>query len=227
MRGRALGGKGLAVLFGGGVRGGAVLAAGQAQEGAKSVATDRNGDLLPPGALARLGSLRWRHGEPVLFVAFVQDGQAVLTGGQDQVFRLWNRAPGQGVRPFAMQAKPQGKAGKPRPVAMPWTQQAQVIASVPHDGKTLAVFLPGNEILLWDVDTGKEIRRFTPPQSSVAGLQFSPDGKLLAARTNNNSGVIFLLDPANGKEVRQVKPELPADRGVRQFGLGIPSSLPF
>src|SRR5258708_3572116 len=217
----------LALLLGVAVLGVAVLGAGQAQEGAKSVATDRNGDLLPPGALARLGSLRWRHGEPVLFVAFVQDGQAVLTGGQDQVFRLWNRATGKEIRHFALQANPQGKSGKPPPVALPWTQQAQVIASVTHDGKTLAVFLPGNEILLWDVDTGKEIRRFTPPQSSVAGLQFSPDGKLLAARSNNNSGAIFLLDPANGKEIRQVKPELPADRGVRQFGLGIPSSLPF
>src|SRR5258708_14637404 len=119
MRGRALGGKGLAVLFGGGVRGGAVLAAGQAQEGAKSVATDRNGDLLPPGALARLGSLRWRHGEPVLFVAFVQDGQAVLTGGQDQGFPPLNPATRKEIPPFAMQANPQGKTGNPPPAAPP------------------------------------------------------------------------------------------------------------
>jgi WD40 repeat protein len=203
------------------------LGAGQAQDGAKSAATDRNGDLLPAGALARLGSLRWRHEGPILFVAFVQDGKAVLTGGQDQVFRLWDRATGAEIRHFAMQANPPGKPGKPRPVAMPWTQQAQVIASVTHDGKTLAVYLPGNAILLWDVDTGKEIRRFTPPQNPIAGLQFSPDGKLLAARSNNNSGVIFLLDPASGKEVRQVKPEGPAGGGVRNFGLGMPSSLAF
>jgi WD40 repeat protein len=58
-------------------------------------------------------------------------------------------------------------------------------------------------------------------------LQFSPDGKLLAARSNNNSGVTFLLDPASGKEVRQVKPAARAGDGVRQFGLGMPSSLAF
>jgi WD40 repeat protein len=207
------------------VLGVAVLGAGQAQEGAKSAATDRHGDLLPAGALARLGSLRWRHEEPILFVAFVQDGKAVLTGGQDQVFRLWNRATGTEIRHFAMHAN-QGKPGKRRPVAMPWTQDAQVIASVTHDGKTLAVYLPGNAILLWDVDTGKEIRRFPPPQNPVASLQFSPDGKLLAARANN-SGVIFLLDPASGKEVRQVKPAAPAGGGLRQFGVGMPSSLAF
>src|SRR4051794_24667061 len=91
----------------------AVLGAGQAQEGTKSVATDRNGDSLPAGALARLGSLRWRHEEPILFVAFVQDGKAVLTGGQDQVFRLWNRATGTEIRHFAIQAS---SPGKPRPV---------------------------------------------------------------------------------------------------------------
>jgi WD40 repeat protein len=218
----------LVLLLGVAVLGVAVRGAGQAQEGAKSVATDRHGDLLPAGALARLGSLRWRHEEPILFVAFVQDGKAVLTGGQDQVFRLWNRATGAEIRHFAMLANPQGKPGKRRPVAMPWTQQAQVIASVTHDGKTLAVYLPSNEILLWDVDTGKEIRRFTPPQGQVAGLQFSPDGKLLAARSNNNSGVISLLDPASGKEVRQVKPQAPADGRVRNFGgVGWPSSLAF
>jgi WD40 repeat protein len=216
----------LALRLGVAVVGVAVLGAGQAQEGAKSAATDRNGDPLPAGALARLGSLRWRHAEPILFVAFVQDGKALLTGGQDQVFRLWNRATGTEIRHIDMQANPQGKSGKPRPVAMPWTQQAQVIASVTHDGKTLAVYLPSMEILLWNVDTGKEIRRFRPPQSPIAGLQFSPDGKLLAIRSHNNSGVIFLLDPANGKEVRQVKPEIPAG-GVRQFGLGHASSLAF
>jgi WD40 repeat protein len=217
----------LALLLGAAVFGAAVLGAGQAQEGAKSALTNHDGDPLPAGALARLGSLRWRHAEPILFVAFVQDGKAVLTGGQDQVFRLWDRATGTEIRHFAMQANPQGKPDKPRPVAMPWTQQAQVVASVSHDGKTLAVDLPGNEILLWDVDTGKEIRRFRPPQSPVVGLQFSPDGKLLAVRSNNNSGVIHLLDPADGKEVRQVKPDGPAGGGIRQFGLGMPSSLAF
>jgi WD40 repeat protein len=219
--------KWLALRLGVAVLGVAVLGAVQAQEGAKSAATDRNGDPLPAGALARLGSLRWRHAEPILFVAFAQEGKAVLTGGQDQVFRLWNRATGAEIRHFTIPSNPQGKPGKPRPVAAPWTQHAPVIASVTQDGKTLAVSLPSNEILLWDVEIGKEIRRITPPQSPAAGLQFSPDGKLLATRCNNNSGVIFLLDPANGKEVRQVKPEIPADGGVRQFGLGMASSLAF
>jgi WD40 repeat protein len=217
----------LALLLGVAVLGVAVLGTGQAQEGAQSAATDRNGDSLPVGALARLGSLRWRHAEPILFVAFVQDGKAVLTGGQDQVFRLWNRATGTEIRHFALQANPQGKPGKAWPVAMPWMQQSQVIASITHDGKTLAVSLPSNEILLWEVDTGKEIRRFRPPQSQITSLQFSPDGKLLAARSNNNSGVIFLVDPASGKEVRQVKPEIPAGGGVRNFGVGMASGLAF
>src|SRR3954462_15326029 len=82
----------------------AVLGAGQAQDGAKSAATDRNGDPLPAGALARLGTLRWRHAEPIVFAAFVQDGKAVLTGGQDQVFRLWDRATGKEIRLFDMHA---------------------------------------------------------------------------------------------------------------------------
>src|SRR5690348_3938921 len=44
---------------------------------------DAHGDPLPPGARARLGTVRWRHGEPVTFAAFALDGKAVVTASVD------------------------------------------------------------------------------------------------------------------------------------------------
>src|SRR5262249_13674550 len=45
--------------------------------------TGARAEPLPPGARVRLGTLNWRHGGGVGFVAFTPDGKAVLTGGLD------------------------------------------------------------------------------------------------------------------------------------------------
>src|SRR5947209_3949515 len=52
---------------------------------------DLRGDPLPEGAVARLGTLRWRHADTVTFVAILPDGKAVLTAAQDNTVRLWQR----------------------------------------------------------------------------------------------------------------------------------------
>jgi hypothetical protein len=44
--------------------------------------TDLYGDALPPGALARMGTLRWRHGgnRPA---GVSEDGKVIITAGRD------------------------------------------------------------------------------------------------------------------------------------------------
>src|ERR1700689_5637191 len=60
--------------------------------------TDRHGDPLPAGALARFGTARWHHAAAVNFVAFLPDGQTVLTAAPDGTVRTWQRATGKGLR---------------------------------------------------------------------------------------------------------------------------------
>src|SRR5262249_52503043 len=76
-------------------------------EGARDAAArgrvDAFGDPLPPRALARLGTVRFRHHAPIHCLALSPDGSTVATAGGDpedgggQAIRLWDRATGREV----------------------------------------------------------------------------------------------------------------------------------
>jgi hypothetical protein len=58
---------------------------------------------------------------------------------------------------------------------------------------------------LWDVSTGKEIRRFVAPDSSHAQpVALSPDGRTLVA-ADTEQGIIRFWDPGTGKELYSLR----------------------
>ena len=168
--------------------------------------TDRNGDPLPTGALARLGTLRWRHAEPVRFVAFLPDGKAVLTGGLDNTLRLWDRATGKELRRFTLPAAKTVPGMMRAPLLrLSPAAEGHLAAALAPDGKTLAAAGADSKVYLWDVATGKEIRTFAGPSSGVMGLFFAPDGRTLAMRASDHT--VHLMACATGAELRRLGPK--------------------
>jgi WD40 repeat protein len=178
--------------------------------------TDPNGDPLPAGALARMGSLRWRHGTAVSYLAFTPDGKAVLTASQDGIIRLWERDSGKEIRRF--QAPPQKlQPMNLRPPLVYGYGGTVAGVAMSQDGKLLATVLGNSAVQLWDVETGKEIRQLKGPSNGVATVHFAPDGKSLATRGFDRTTSV--LETQSGKQLAQVKSKQ-TDAAIRFIARG-------
>ncbi len=185
---------------------------GEAQTPTGEAKTDASGDALPPGAIARLGTLRWRHGSAISFVAF-PDAKTVITAAQENAVRFWDRETGKEIRRFETAAPGGPGLGG---VRVAYNLPPMRLALSP-DGKVLANIVPNNAIQLISVTTGKEIRQLQMPRIAIAAVYFSPDGKTIAARGADRT--TYLLETATGKEIRQIKGAPPG--AIRFGGQGI------
>jgi WD40 repeat protein len=172
-----------------------LLAPAAAPPAGKAARVDRYGDPLPPGAKARLGTVRWRYAHPRHYprLRFSPDGRVLVVTG-DSGLLLWDVATG----------RPLGWA----PAGADRVNDAAFSA----DGKVLLTARPADEpgrpppdqnrrlVQRWQAGTGKLLGEVTitedgPLQGHPA---LSADGRLLLAPGTPPRGAT-LWDTASGR----------------------------
>ncbi len=129
---------------------------------------DRRGDPLPPDALARLGTLRFRHDAPVSAVAFAPDGKFVACLDHTSRVGLWDATTGAKV----------WHCDLPQVYYDP-SQRTQESLAFSSDGRNLLTVDAKGTISLWNVSDRKLSRRFRGFSYRTSTIVFSPDGKYL------------------------------------------------
>jgi WD40 repeat protein len=142
-------------------------------------------------------------------LAFSPDSKRLASRGNvDNFIRVYDAAQGSELKQINVPAPkaPGGGFGVAAPVGrgLAFSPDGQTLAaafntnSVPIRGGQPQV-AGDNMLRIWDVATGKEIRKITlPVQRTVTNLAYSPDGRLLA--TENADRTFSLWEIASGKE---------------------------
>jgi WD40 repeat protein len=156
-----------------------------AKPGEAAARADAFGDPLPPGALARLGTVRWRHGSGLSRLAFGADGGRVVTAG-DGVVRVWDALTGRELRRWGRPAAP--------PAAGRWALSA--------DGRRAAALAPDGTVTVHDADTGEVVRRIPAGRPKTEPeLALSLDGQRVAVRQDRS---VTVWDVKAGKELCRI-----------------------
>ena len=131
-------------------------------------------------------------------LAITPDGKAIATVSDGKDVHLIDFETGETIRDFVHDIP---ESGSPRDFS-------QVLAiAFSADGKLMATGGYANEkgnyfARLWDVETGKELRRFMHGEKGygIASLAFSPDGKTLATLGTQSGVFLRLFDVDTAKE---------------------------
>ncbi len=122
---------------------------------------------------------------------FSPDGRRALTAGEDKIIRLWDLQDGHLIREFkghdewvfSLAFSPDGRTA----------YSTSGGPDIWRDGKDSAV-------RVWDVETGRELRRLEGHKGRVLSVDVSPDGRQVL--TGGDTSVI-LWDASNGKIIRR------------------------
>jgi RNA polymerase sigma factor (sigma-70 family) len=153
--------------------------------------TDAQGDPLPPGALTRLGTIRYRFAG--VGATFLPDGRTVVSIGERSGIKLWDARTGRLGREIDTGTFSAGQGGMALSAD---GKRLAVGGSIHGDGK------PGwrSAARVFDLGTGKDLRTVErQPLDGVNALTMTPDGKLLF--TLDRQGKLRIEEVDTGTEL--------------------------
>jgi WD40 repeat protein len=104
---------------------------------------------------------------------------------------------------FSFSAQPGSRTGVvPRLVAQLGHFERITSATLSSDGHGVLTTAEDGAVILWEEETGGELRRFCVPDHSFLAAAFSLDGKRVAA---GGLGAVFVWDSTNGREIRRFR----------------------
>jgi WD40 repeat protein len=153
----------------------------------KQAKKDYYGDPLPPGVLARMGTVQLRHFNADF--VFSSDGKSLISAGSDQNVNTWDLATGK----LSKSIKIQRAARK--------SEVFDKSNSLAPSGKVVVAW-EGKHAVLYETSTGTEVQSFPVEEAHFVWFTFSPDGKLLAimSRGSADSDNLRVWDVESGKE---------------------------
>jgi RNA polymerase sigma factor (sigma-70 family) len=147
---------------------------------------------LPVGAVARLGTVRFRH--PGIVSAVALSGNGVLaTAGSAGIVCLWDASSGKPVR----RLRPAWTLAGPFRRSPLWTHS---VAFSP-DGRTVLASCDNGIVYLWNTNTGAALRCLTGHSGVIRSAAFSPDSTMVASTGDDRT--VRLWQVATGKELRR------------------------
>jgi WD40 repeat protein len=145
----------------------------------QSLHTDLHGDLLPDHAIARLGTLRLRHGTAVIAVGFSADGKSLLSASTSCGVRVWDAETAKELKQFG------GPFGR------------EVAVAFSPDGTLAALPVNDRDYEVCEVATGRKLPGLGHDWCRVCSVAFSGDNKILF--TADASSTVRIWEVATGK----------------------------
>jgi RNA polymerase sigma factor (sigma-70 family) len=149
--------------------------------------SDRYGDPLPRGALARIGTTHWWHGmdQQGCPMVFTPDCESLVSCDREWGIQILDMATGKELHRIQTPGDP-----------------VNCFVLSPDRKTIITGGCSGSVLHQWDLATGKEVRQIVTGDKGSGALAFSPDGKTFAAVTGQT--LIRVWDAATWQEMHQL-----------------------